>query len=73
MTVVVEDLEKNGSWIIDPERIADRLFGGPFFICGRFSPDGKRFVSGDGKKMWFMDVVVTCWNEGLNYKAHKIG
>lgn len=57
---------------IDPTRITERIVGGPHFISGWMTEDGKRMFSQDRKTMWFSDVVNTCWSETLNYGGHKL-
>ena len=54
------------AWNLDPERIAERVFGGPHFIRGWEDMAGEWFCTRDKAKWWRKRDIVRAWHEGTN-------
>ena len=51
-------------WDIDPERISERVFGGPFFRA--FKADGDRLICARTGKVWEGAADSRAWMESRN-------
>ena len=53
-------------FIMDPEKVTSRLFGGPHFMVEY--TDGIFVRSLDGTKLWLYSEIIKAWNTGTyNY------